>query len=74
MEEKFNRPWQAAWDKRHLKTFATKLTLKQAHRVRTECDRIGITPYRLVQNLLLQWLQDRETGKRPPDRQTIYFY
>lgn len=74
MEEKFNRPWQAAWDKRHLKTFATKLTLKQAHRVRTECEKLGITPYRLVQNLLLQWLQNKETAGRPPERQTIYFY
>ena len=30
MKEKFRRPWQAAWDKRKLRTISTKLTLKQA--------------------------------------------
>ena len=38
-KEKFFRPYQSAWDKRHLKQFGTKLTAKQAERVRAACDR-----------------------------------
>ena len=59
-KEKFFRPYQAAWDRRHLKQFGTKLTAKQAERVRAACDRAGITPYKLVQNLLLSWVQNQE--------------
>lgn len=70
MSEKFHRPWQAAWDKRHLKTFGTKLTASQAQRLRDACDRAGVTPYKLIQNLLLSWLQEqqRQTDRTvPPD-------
>ena len=64
-KEKFHRPWQAAWDKKHMKMFGTKLTTKQAERVRAACDRVGVTPYKLVQNLLLRWVQDQENAARP---------
>ena len=60
-KEKFFRPYQAAWDKRHLKQFGTA---KQAERVRTACDRAGVTPYKLVQNLLLSWVQNQENAAR----------
>lgn len=63
-KEKFFRPYQATWDKRHLKQFGTKLTAKQAERVRTACDRAGVTPYKLVQNLLLSWVQNQENAAR----------
>ena len=63
-KEKFFRPYQAAWDRRHLKQFGTKLTAKQAERVRTACDRAGVTPYKLVQNLLLSWVQNQENAAR----------
>ena len=59
-KEKFFRPYQGAWDRRHLKQFGTKLTAKQAERVRDACDRAGVTPYKLVQNLLLSWVQNQE--------------
>ena len=61
-KEKFFRPYQ---DKRHLKQFGTKLTAKQAERVRAACDRAGVTPYKLVQNLLLSWVQNQENAARP---------
>ena len=64
-KEKFFRPYQAAWDKRYLKQFGTKLTAKQAERVRAACDRAGVTPYKLVQNLLLSWVQNQENAARP---------
>ena len=66
---KFPRIRQAAWDKRKLRTIGTKLTLKQATALREACDAAGMTPYRLTQKLLLEWLQERQQiGKReaPP--------
>lgn len=66
---KFQRIRQAAWDKRKLRTIGTKLTLKQATALREACDAAGMTPYRLTQKLLLEWLQERQQiGKReaPP--------
>lgn len=75
MKEKFKRPWQAAWDKRKLRTIGTKLTLKQATALREACDAAGMTPYRLTQKLLLEWLQERQqTGKReaPPAEKAYY--
>ena len=68
-KEKFFRPYQAAWDKRHMKQFGTKLTAKQAARVRAACDRAGVTPYKLVHHLLLAWVQDQENATRP----TVYY-
>ena len=67
MKPKFNRPWQAAWDKRHMKIFSTKLTASQAARVRSACDRAGITPYRLIQDFLLNWVSQQERQTRPAD-------
>lgn len=62
---KFQRIRQAAWDKRKLRTIGTKLTLKQATALREACDAAGMTPYRLTQKLLLEWLQERQQiGKR----------
>lgn len=75
MKEKFKRPWQAAWDKRKLRTIGTKLTLKQATALREACDAAGMTPYKLTQKLLLEWLQERQQiGKReaPPAEKAYY--
>ena len=66
---KFPRIRQAAWDKRKLRTIGTKLTIKQATALREACDAAGMTPYRLTQKPLLEWLQERQQiGKReaPP--------
>lgn len=75
---KFPRIRQAAWDKRHLRTIGTKLTLKQATALREACDAAGTTPYRLTQTLLLAWLQmetrRRDVGKRQePSTETAYY-
>lgn len=72
---KFQRIRQAAWDKRKLRTISTKLTLKQATALREACDAAGMTPYRLTQKLLLEWLQERQQiGKReaPPAEKAYY--
>lgn len=72
---KFPRIRQAAWDKRKLRTIGTKLTLKQATALREVCDAAGMTPYRLTQKLLLEWLQERQQiGKReaPPAEKAYY--
>lgn len=72
---KFPRIRQAAWDKRKLRTIGTKLTLKQAAALREACDAAGMTPYRLTQKLLLEWLQERQQiGKReaPPAEKAYY--
>ena len=72
---KFQRIRQAAWDKRKLRTIGTKLTLKQATALREACDAAGMTPYRLTQKLLLEWLQERQQiGKReaPPAKKAYY--
>ncbi len=72
---KFQRIRQAAWDKRKLRTIGTKLTLKQATALREACDAAGMTPYRLTQKLLLEWLQERQQiGKReaPPAEKAYY--
>lgn len=72
---KFPRIRQAAWDKRKLRTVGTKLTLKQATALREACDAAGMTPYKLTQKLLLEWLQERQQiGKReaPPAEKAYY--
>ena len=72
---KFQRIRQAAWDKRKLRTIGTKLTLKQATALREACDAAGMTPYRLTQKLLQEWLQERQQiGKReaPPAEKAYY--
>ena len=72
---KFQRIRQAAWDKRKLRTIGTKLTLKQAAALREACDAAGMTPYKLTQKLLLEWLQERQQiGKReaPPAEKAYY--
>lgn len=72
---KFPRIRQAAWDKRKLRTVGTKLTLKQATALREACDAAGMTPYKLTQKLLLEWLQERQQiGKReaPPAKKAYY--
>lgn len=72
---KFPRIRQAAWDKRKLRTIGTKLTMKQATALREACDAAGMTPYRLTQKLLLEWLQERQQiGKReaPPAEKAYY--
>lgn len=72
---KFPRIRQAAWDKRKLRTIGTKLTLKQATALREACDAAGMTPYKLTQKLLLEWLQERQQiGKReaPPAGKAYY--
>lgn len=72
---KFPRIRQAAWDKRKLRTIGTKLTIKQATALREACDAAGMTPYRLTQKLLLEWLQERQQiGKReaPPAEKAYY--
>lgn len=72
---KFPRIRQVAWDKRKLRTIGTKLTLKQATALREACDAAGMTPYRLMQKLLLEWLQERQQiGKReaPPAEKAYY--
>ena len=72
---KFPRIRQAAWDKRKLRTIGTKLTLKQATALREACDAAGMTPYKLTQKLLLEWLQERQQiGKReaPPAKKAYY--
>ena len=72
-KEKFFRPYQAAWDRRHLKQFGTKLTAKQAERVRAACDRAGATPYKPAQTLPLSWVQNHEDAARPDvDRDEFY--
>ena len=70
MKAKFHRPWQAAWDKRNLKVFSTKLTARQAERVRAACDRIGITPYKLLQDYLLQWVRQQDQQQESPAHTT----
>lgn len=72
---KFQRIRQAAWDKRKLRTIGTKLTLKQATALREACDAAGMTPYRLTQKLLLEWLQERQQiGKREaPPAEKVYY-
>ena len=72
---KFQRIRQAAWDKRKMRTIGTKLTLKQAAALREACDAAGMTPYKLTQKLLLEWLQERQQiGKReaPPAEKAYY--
>ena len=53
----------------------SKLTIKQATALREACDAAGMTPYRLTQKLLLEWLQERQQiGKReaPPAEKAYY--
>lgn len=66
--EKFKRDSQARWDKRNMRTFSTRLTVKQAMRVRAACTHYHVTPYRLIQDMLLRWVRERETEQsfKPP--------
>ena len=44
-----------------MRTISTRLTRKQAERLESACFWVGITPYKLAQNLLMNWLRDWET-------------
>lgn len=71
MGEKFLRVFQAKWDKKNMRTFSTRMTTKQAERIRRLCDNAGLTPYRLLQLLLWKWANEQEN---PPEQKTMYFY
>lgn len=67
--EKFKREYQARWDARHLRTFSTKLTKKQAQRPRDTCSRADTNPYRLLQNMLLTWIREQEVQQARQEHQ-----
>lgn len=56
---------QDRWRKKHMRTISTRLTRKQAERLESACFWVGVTPYRLAQNLLLNWLRDWENRHTP---------
>ena len=67
--EKFKREYQTRWDARNLRTFSTKLTKKQAQRLRDACNRAGTNPYRLLQNFLLTWIREQEVQQARQEQQ-----
>jgi hypothetical protein len=56
---------QDRWRKKHMRTISTRLTRKQAERLEIACFWVGITPYKLAQNLLMNWLRDWENRHTP---------
>lgn len=57
----------AAWDRAHLRTITTKLSVDQAKRLQVLCLLEGETPYRLVRRYLLNWIQTVERRQIPED-------
>ena len=55
--KKFPRDRQAAWDARNLRTVSTHLTREQAAALRRTCRRRGTTQYRLLQEMLLAYIE-----------------
>ena len=48
-----------------MRTISTRLTRKQAERLENACFWVGVTPYKLAQNLLMNWLRDWENRHTP---------
>lgn len=53
----FIRHKQALWDKRHLITVSTHLTTAQYDLLRAACRADATTPYRIVRNFLLNYIE-----------------
>ena len=47
-----------------LSAVSSRLGQTTPEAVRDACDRAGVTPYKLVQNLLLSWVQNQENAAR----------
>ena len=47
---------QKKWDRRNLRTAATKLRVDEWMELRVVCAAEGVTPYALIRRLLREWL------------------
>lgn len=56
-----------AWDRAHLRTITTKLSVDQAKRLQVLCLLEGETPYQLVRRYLINWITTVERRQIPED-------
>lgn len=56
---------QNRWHRRHLVSVGTKLRRNYAERFLSCCERVGVKPYTIVRNLVLQWTADQEREAFP---------
>ena len=54
-QERYPRKRQSHWDKLHLKTVSTHLTVKEFDRLKHACRFNGRTPYELIRAYLLDY-------------------
>ncbi len=68
---RFDRTRQARWDAGRIHTASTRLTAKQMERFKRQCMLEGQTPYRMVQRLILDWVQQMETSRQQRAEQEL---
>lgn len=52
-----NRSRQYKWDRRNLRTVSTHVTRQEAELFRLACDRRGTTPYKVLHDVVLQYVR-----------------
>lgn len=64
--EKERKKWagQNDWDKDNMLTISTRLTIKDALRLKVYCKEAGITVYTLVNYMVRVWMAAWETERR----------
>ena len=62
---KFLRQRQAKWDKRHLMTVSTHLTMEEYARLQAVCAVTRERPYRILREFLLQYIEGEERQTNP---------
>lgn len=68
---KFERTRQAKWDAGNIHTASTRLTARQMERFKTQCLLSGQTPYRVLQLLILGWVNGMEADREKRVRQEL---
>ena len=63
-----NRPrTAAAWDRKNLRSFGTKLRTGEARKLMALCLLEGVTPYALIQAYLTDWIRVVEQRQTPAE-------
>ena len=60
VKEKFPREAQAKWDKQHLRTVSTRVTVEQNREIVEFCRRRHTTRYRMVKRAIAQYMVSME--------------
>lgn len=66
--EKYQRKRQSHWDRLHLKTVSTHLTVEEYERLQVACRWYGRKPYELIRAYLLEYTASVYRKMEEPER------